>query len=652
MLALVLLFIGAVARAQSPEDYAPTTAVQCPDVSTSPLLRTFTPSSQSLHPEELAYISGRRTNVIPQQWSSWLGDGSGIGYNLSAFTPALPNVSLAFSGGGYRAAQYAAGVVSAFDARNSSSKSAGTGGLLQVASYLSGLSGGSWFLGSLYLNDFPVIPDLVWGNNNDLNGWLLDLELIAPGGFNVLNDNNQDFYDNLSDGVQAKANKSFDVSITDIWARALSYHFLNGTSRDNFFDTDLTHGAGQLWSGIPGLSAFRQQEVPFPLVVTVSRQSNTTLNSSASLQDIQYEISPYEFGSWDPALSAMMNLSYAGTPLVSGRPPNNTACVTGFDEAGFMIGTSSSLFDGLINGAPTFLSASGLDANGAVLTILLDVAKDIFEPIHQDMNDLSRWPNPFQNISRGTFAETDEPYLNLDDGGSAGENIPLGPLFLKERGMDFVVAVEASADTAQAWPNGTSLVETSTRLTSILNQTHQPFPPIPSSQSDFLSTGTNRRPTLFGCDPTQNPPEWPLVLYLPNSPPVDGSDPVSNTGTFTLEYSTQHTGLFLDQVHNNTVAGFVPNQTGADSNWPRCVQCAAIDRARFKTSPVTPRSQFCQTCFTQYCYNSSSPPSQSELPGRKFDLVTPDDNSGAREMKAGAGLAILVAAGVGITLGL
>lgn len=146
MLALVLLFIGAVARAQSPEDYAPTTGVQCPDVSTSPLLRTFTPSSRSLHPEESAYISSRRANVIPQQWSSWLGDASGIGYNLSAFNGALPNVSLAFSGGGYRAAQYAAGVVSAFDARNSSSKSAGTGGLLQVASYLSGLSGGSWFL--------------------------------------------------------------------------------------------------------------------------------------------------------------------------------------------------------------------------------------------------------------------------------------------------------------------------------------------------------------------------------------------------------------------------------------------------------------------------------------------------------------------------
>ena len=49
-------------------------------------------------------------------------------------------------------------------------------------------------------------------------------------------------------------------------------------------------------------------------------------------------------GSWDPDLSAMVNLTYVGTHLLNGKPDNNTACVTGFDEAGFIIGTSSSLF--------------------------------------------------------------------------------------------------------------------------------------------------------------------------------------------------------------------------------------------------------------------------------------------------------------------
>jgi lysophospholipase len=41
----------------------------------------------------------------------------------------------------------------------------------------------------------------------------------------------------------------------------------------------------------------------------------------------------------------MVNLTYAGTQLVNGRPSNNTSCVTGFDQAGFVMGSSASLFN-------------------------------------------------------------------------------------------------------------------------------------------------------------------------------------------------------------------------------------------------------------------------------------------------------------------
>ena len=41
----------------------------------------------------------------------------------------------------------------------------------------------------------------------------------------------------------------------------------------------------------------------------------------------------------------MVNLTYVGTHLLNGKPDNDTACVTGFDQAGFVIGTSSSLFN-------------------------------------------------------------------------------------------------------------------------------------------------------------------------------------------------------------------------------------------------------------------------------------------------------------------
>ena len=83
---------------------------------------------------------------MPQQWADWIGDGSKIGYNQSIvdfFKNNIAKIGISISGGGYRAAQYGAGVLSGLDARNDSAKQAGTGGLLQVSSYIAGLSGAS-----------------------------------------------------------------------------------------------------------------------------------------------------------------------------------------------------------------------------------------------------------------------------------------------------------------------------------------------------------------------------------------------------------------------------------------------------------------------------------------------------------------------------
>lgn len=174
-----------------------------------------------------------------------------------------------------------------------------------------------------------------------------------------------------------------------------------------------------------------------------------------------------------------------------------------------------------------------------------------------------------------------------------------------------------------------------------MQASHQQFPPIPASPDDFISTGVNARPTFFGCDPVHNPPEFPLVIYLPNAPPINGDDPVtksvllpfiyttkltifSSTPTFQLSYTQKHTQLFLDQVQSNTISGFTPNANTPDPNWGICLQCAAIDRARFKLNPILARSAICTQCFQQYCYDPQEPPSKAELPGRKLTFVDPD----------------------------
>ena len=75
---------------------------------------------------------------------------------------ALPNIAIALSGGGYRACMSGGGAVQAFDSREINSTDAGhLGGLLQSATYLAGLSGGGWLVGSIYVNNFTTITGLL-----------------------------------------------------------------------------------------------------------------------------------------------------------------------------------------------------------------------------------------------------------------------------------------------------------------------------------------------------------------------------------------------------------------------------------------------------------------------------------------------------------
>ena len=66
-------------------------------------------------------------------------------------------------------------------------------------------SGGSWITGSLYMNDFPTIKDLVYGDGNNTQGWLLNLPLATPDGDNVFSEYNQKWYGSILWSIYAKA---------------------------------------------------------------------------------------------------------------------------------------------------------------------------------------------------------------------------------------------------------------------------------------------------------------------------------------------------------------------------------------------------------------------------------------------------------------
>ena len=116
----------------------------------------------------------------------------------------------------------------------------------------------------------------------------------------------------------------------------------------------------------------------------------------------------------------------------------------------------------------------------------------------------------------------------------------------------------------------------------------------------------------------------PSELFQHNLQSTSDRHVPRSSDTFQLDYTPEHTRLFIDQVHANTIGGFQPDTNSPDPNFGRCLQCAALDRARYKTSPLIQRSDFCATCFKQYCFDPSNPPSKVALPNRKLAFKNPD----------------------------
>ena len=219
------------------------------------------PGNQSLSTSEAAYVQARRSQVIPQAWKTYLANVEATNVTLPSYVSSIlsgsssqtPNFGIATSGGGYRAAIFGAGVLNALDGRNASSNSAGIGGLLQAATYLAGLSGGSWFLTSLAQANFPTMQELIFGYsnptaaNNSWGGWNANYSLYEPS-----SDASTDaeFVTDLVDEITGKYDAGYAVTFADFWARALARHFVNGTFPSNFYDESYTHGAGILWSSV------------------------------------------------------------------------------------------------------------------------------------------------------------------------------------------------------------------------------------------------------------------------------------------------------------------------------------------------------------------------------------------------------------------
>ncbi|KAG5787451.1 hypothetical protein H9Q69_013483 [Fusarium xylarioides] len=556
--------------------YAPK-VVDCP--STRPKVRL----ADELSSEEESWVRRRRNNTI-DDLKKFLSRANISGFDAESFVEkhknnatGLPNIAIAASGGGYRALMNGAGFLSAADSRNN--KTGPISGLLQSATYLAGLSGGGWLVGSIFANNFSTVPSLQSGDKV----WRFDRSIFKgpkSSGISLLN--TAEYWDEMKDAVDDK-DKGWNTTLTDWWGRALSYQLVNAPEG----------GPAYTFSSIADTSNFKDANTPFPILVADGRAPGERV---ISLNATVYEFNPYEFGTWDPTTFGFVPTEYLASNFTNGSISSKGECVRGFDQIGFVMGTSSSLFNQfLLN------NITKVGKENDIPDIVVKAIEGVLVGLDQDDEDIAQYaPNPFFGLNpTDKSVNSKDRQLTLVDGGEDLQNIPLHPLIQPVRGVDIIFAIDSSADTNNNWPNGTALRASYDRVGSTIGNGTL-FPSVPSAET-FINEKLNQRPTLFGCDANnftlsdgEVPP--PLIFYIPNAPYTYHS----NVSTFDMSYTTTE----RDNIILNALNGATQGNATIDKEWPTCVACAVMSRSWWKANETVPDA--CKTCFDRYCWDGKS----------------------------------------------
>lgn len=562
---------------QAPDGYVPTEA-KCP--SRRPEIRNGT----SLSPQELEWLPKRRNNTIPHIRELLkhikIPDFDSEEYlkDVETNTTALPNIGIAISGGGYRAMLSGAGALAAWDIRSDGSTADGNlGGLLQSATYLSGLSGGGWLVGSLAMNNFTSVQHSV----NWATIWQMENSIFeGPDQYSLLG-----YYDTILDGVSDKKDAGYERSLTDYWGRMLSYQLINATDG----------GPSYTWSSIADDPQFSEGETAMPIIIADSRNPGETI---IALNSTVFEFTPWELGSFDPSLHGFVPLKYVGSEFYNGSLPSDKPCIRGFDNAGFIMGTSSSLFNQVV----MYLDDDdSIYVPDGVPKAAVEAAVAVFEAFGNSDDDIADWtPNPFKGFNSVDNLSVNEDRLTLVDGGEDLQNIPYYPHIRVEREVDVVFSYDSSADTESFWPDGASAIATYERSLEDISEGSS-FPAVPGKNT-FRNLGLNARPTFFGCNATNTTEPAPLIVYIPNYPYIYAS----NISTFQMSINTSE----LSAIIENGYAVATRLNATEDGDWPVCVGCAMLSRSFDRTNTTVPDK--CQECFQRYCWNGTLDESEPE----------------------------------------
>lgn len=526
---LTLTFAPALALALSL--YAPAPA-SCPG---SELVR----SASGISSSEASYQASRKANA-DVALESWLATAL-----PDVDTSSLPTIALSVSGGGFRSLLTGAGVIQAFDDRDSNSSVAG---LYQSFSYHAALSGGAWLLSALAADNWPTISEL-----KD-NVWVTQFE---AGILDSTNETTVDDFQQIAVDIVTKAELGFPVSLTDPWGRTLSYQVMNGGE-----------GAPAVTlSDLVTLSNFTSFSVPFP-IITASKINYLTGECEPSSNEAIFEFNPYEFGSWSSDVSAFVQTKYLGSNITAGIA---LSCATGFDKIDWAMGVSSNLLEEFVCNA-----SLGVDVTEYFPAEIVEIVE---EYTSTERYGYSLLPNPFKGFLSTSATNASSVFADdtiyLVDGGEPDRNVPILPLLEPSRDISVIVVSDNSNDVLD-YPDGSALVAAyeATRTGRLRGR----FPAVPA-----VGAFSTSQAQFFGCNET----EAVTVVYLPNSDWTYAS----NVSTLQLQFSAAETEALV--ANGNEIAA-----QGGDAAWAGCLACGLM----LKEVGASSLPSSCDACLAEYCW--------------------------------------------------
>lgn len=400
---LLALPFFAAAQSEQADPYAPLNAT-CPKD-----LKVI--DAKNLSTEEKDWRSSRLEKVY-DALGTYLNNAKIPDFDVSNFTKKLkaedaPVVGLAISGGGTQSGVGGLGIWQAFDSRYGPAVKAGTGGLTQLLSYLTGLSGGGALtVAALSASNFSSVEELTKAVNFSVN------YLVGPTG------NTTSYYENIYEDIGGKAEEGFPVSVTDSFGMFWSTYLVKDWQYGNYSDIAAKG------------TAFSAHEGPMPLIclAEVVPDSSPNLhgilypgnNATNGFNLSSYEVSPFYFGSWvGGRVQGFWPTKYLGTNVSDGKPTSDQ-CIVGFDKMTFIQGSTATAFnfyllDGFYGFAPfakralSRLFGRQSDSNSPTIQIPpgqednpnVELVNETVTYFGTSFSDAlwATYPNPFNNLN-------------------------------------------------------------------------------------------------------------------------------------------------------------------------------------------------------------------------------------------------------------